>query len=285
VSAYAAPASLAEALDLAARPGARLVAGGTDLMVGLRSARLRGEPAPPLLVDLSRAPELARVEPGGGRPFLGAGVTFRRLEADPGVAAAWPVLAQAAATVGSVQIRQRATIGGNAANASPAADGVAALAALGAAALLVSVRGERELPLEELVTGPYQTCLAPGEIIAGFYLDTPPAAGQLFAKVGRRRAVTVSRLNLALCLRPGLDGCRVVLGSCYPTPRRLEKVEQALAAGSPGPELWAECGRLAAEDFVEVCGWRSSASYKVPAIQRLTARALERAWTRLEAAP
>jgi CO/xanthine dehydrogenase FAD-binding subunit len=254
-------------------------------MVGLRSARLRGEPAPPLLVDLSRAPELARVEPGGGRPFLGAGVTFRRLEADPGVAAAWPVLAQAAATVGSVQIRQTATIGGNAANASPAADGVAALAALGAAALVVSARGRRELPLEELITGPYRTCLAPGEIIAGFFLDRPPAAGQLFAKVGRRRAVAVSRLNLAVCLEPERADCRVVLGSCFPSPRRLARVEAALAGGRPGPELWAECGRLAAEGFVDACGWRSSAAYKVPAIQRLAARTLERAWARLEAAP
>jgi CO/xanthine dehydrogenase FAD-binding subunit len=260
------------------------VAGGTDLMVGLREGRLRGEPAPPLLVEVSRAEELRRLEPGAGRPFLGAGVTFRRLEADPGVAAVWPVLAQAAATVGSVQIRQRATIGGNAANASPAADGVAALAALGGVALVAGAGGERELPLGRLITGPYRTCLDPGEIIAGFFLDRPPAAGQLFAKVGRRRAVAVSRLNLAVCLEPERADCRVVLGSCYPTPRRLERVEQALAAGSPGPELWAECGRLAAEDFVAVCGWRSSAAYKVPAIQRLTARTLERAWARLEAA-
>ncbi len=115
----------------------------------------------------------------------------------------------------------------------------------------------------------------------GFYLDrpAPPPAGQVFLKVGRRRALAVARLNLALALDRELADPRVVLGSCFPTPRRLEVVEQLLhGAGEPGPELFARAGRRAAREFTAVCGRRSSAPYKLPAITALVARGLEMAW-------
>ncbi len=277
------PSSLEAACQALAQPGARALAGGTDLMLELRRAQLRGEEPPALLVDLTRVAELGRVEPQAREPFLGAGVTFRRLEDEPALVPGLPLLGRAAATVGSRQVRTTATLGGNAANASPAADGVSALVALEARAHLLSLRGRRELPLAGLITGPYQTALAPGELIAGFSLR-PPAGrtGCCFLKVGRRQAVSVARLNLAVVLDAELADPRLVLGACFPTPHRLGAVEELLRGGRPGPELWREAGQAAAEVFRRLSGGRASAAYKLPAIARCTARALAAAWAELE---
>ncbi len=283
MSRYLAPASLGEALAVLAEGQARVVAGGTDLMIALRRARLRGQPAPDTLLDVTRVPELTRLDLDAPRPWLGAGLTFRELEIHPEVARVYPLLARAAASVGSAQVRATATIGGNAANGSPAADGVAALTALGAVAEIASPEGARLCPLPELITGVNQTTLGPRDIILGFSLDPPtPAAGQAFAKVGRRQAVAVARLNLAVCLDRALIDPRVVLGACFPSPRRLADVEELLARGKPGPELWRAAGQKAADHFVAVCGWRSSAPYKVPAVTRMLAQTLAECWAGLE---
>lgn len=278
MSRYLAPASLDEALAALA-DGARIVAGGTDLMIALRQARLAGRPRPELILDVTRLPELNRLDIDSRRPFLGAAVSFRRLETDPLVAARYPLLAQAAAAVGSAQVRQTGTIGGNAANASPAADGVSAITALGAVALAASRQGRREIPVSELITAPNRNSLEPGELIVGFHLDRLPAGcGQAFSKVGRRQAVAIARLNLAAAVSRDQSEARVSLGACFPSPRRLTEVEQLVKSGRPGPELWREAGRLAAATFTQVCGWRASAAYKVEAIARVTARTLATVW-------
>ncbi len=259
--------------------GAKIIAGGTDLMVDLRRGNLSGDRPPEVLLDITRLPELTRLEVTGATRYVGASVTFRRLETDEAVSVHYPLLSMAAATVGSVQIRHLATIGGNAANASPAADGLTALAALGARAEVASSRGVRYVGLEDLITAPNQTLLSPDELILGFSLDQPPdPRGQLFRKIGRRKAMVIARMNLAVCLDRDLSDPRVVLGACFPSPRRLTEVEQLLASGSPGPDLWKEAGRLAADRFVHVCGRRSSAGYKVPTIARFVAATVESAW-------
>lgn len=278
MSRYLAPESLAEAVAIRAQ-GARIVAGGTDLMIGLRQARLQGQPQPELILDVTRVPELNRLELDTERPFLGAAVTFRRLETDSGVARVYPLLAQAAAMVGSVQVRQTGTIGGNAANSSPAADGVSAITALGAVAVLQSPRVLRELPLDQFITGPNQNQLDEDEILLGFWLDRLPAGvGQAFGKVGRRQAVAIARLNVAAAVSRDLSEVRLSVGACFPSPRRLTMVEELVMAGRPGPELWRRAGRAAAANFTDVCGWRASATYKVEAIVRVTARTLATAW-------
>ena len=273
---------LGEALEALAAGGGQVLAGGTDLMVQLRQARLMGEEPPSQLVDVSRAPELLALELEAEQgPYLGAGLTFALVAQDPAIRAALPVLASAAVTVGSVQVRHTATLGGNAANASPAADGVSALLALGARARVASLSGRRSLPLEEVILSPGKNSLQAGEIIQGLELDRLSGPwGQVFAKVGRRQAVAVARLNLAVCLDRDLNDPRVVLGACFPSPRRLRQVEELLRGGSPGPELWQEAGELAASSFTNVCGWRSSSAYKAPAITRVTRRALALAWQR-----
>ncbi len=286
MSRFLTPATLPEALEALAQPGAKVLAGGTDLMIALRQKRLEGGELPELLVDVTRLPELKRLELEGPNYYLGAGFTFRSLEEDLRVLRRIPVLAQAASLVGSRQIRQTGTIGGNVANGSPAADGMSALMALEAKAEIASLDGVRHCPISELITAPNQTTLAPGELIMGYAIDPPAeATGQVFLKVGRRHEVAVSRLNLAACLDRGLGDPRVVLGSCFPSPRRLHDVEELLKGGAPGPALWRAAGEKAASHFTDVCGWRSSAVYKVPAITRITSRALSRAWAQLEARP
>lgn len=275
---YLAPENLDEALEVLA-DGAAVIAGGTDLMLELRGKRLRGEDPPLRLVDVTRLPELNRVELESNKFFVGSALTFRRLQRDERVRRRYPLLSDAAATFGSVQIRSLATIGGNVANASPAADGVTALTALGARARILSHAGVRYVPLEDLITGPNETSLAPGELIEGFDLEPPRDAEiQRFHKIGRRRAVVIARVNLAVRLHRDLAEPWVVLGACFPAPRRLTEVEDLVASESPGPALWEKAGRIAADRFTTVCGWRSSARYKVPAIANLVTTALESAW-------
>ena len=228
---------------------------------------------------MNALPELTNLDLDRDEPYIGAGVTFQRLAADLELVERYPVLAQAAATVGSVQIRRTATIGGNVANASPAADGISALIAVGAVVEITSVHKQRSCPLEDLITGPYKTTLSEDELILGFILNPIPThRAQLFKKVGRRSAVSVARLNLAICLDSNLDDPRVVLGSCFPTPRRLIDVEKLIRAGRPGSKLWQAAGKQAASHFINVCGIRESAAYKAPAIERVTSAALRQAW-------
>ena len=282
MSRFVAARSVNEALAAMAEEGAHVLAGGTDLMPRLRRARLAGEPLPDVILDITGISELGRLDLGRERPYIGSAVSFRRMESDPLITRECPILAQAAATVGSVQVRQAATIGGNVANASPAADGVTALVALGARAEIASVRGRRFCRVDELITGPNQTTLAGDELILGFELDLSASrAGQVFFKVGRRRAASVARLNVAICLVPDLSDCRVVLGACFPFPRRLNDVEQLLANGAAGEALWREAGRKATDHFDRVCGWRSSVTYKAPAIARVITRTLALAWQQI----
>ncbi|MEW6139440.1 MAG: FAD binding domain-containing protein [Thermodesulfobacteriota bacterium] len=274
--------SLDGALDEVSH-GARIIAGGTDFMIHVRRERLFGDEPSHAFVDVSRLEELNRLDLSSDLPFVGAAVTFRRLETSPEVRSLYGALAQCAATVGSVQIRTLATIGGNAANASPAADGVTALVALGARAKIVSPEGTRTERLEELITGPNRTNLSPEEIIVGFELDrSVRGTAQVFRKIGRRQAVVIARLNVAVCLGRDLSDPRVVVGSCFPSPRRLSAVEALLASGSPGPTLWKEAGLVASKEFVMVCGWRASASYKTPVTAALVTHALESAWEQVE---
>ena len=285
MSAFIKAQSLEQALDVMSTNGVQVLAGGTDLMLSFRQSRLNGLELPSVILDVSCLPELNRLELGGKQPYIGAGVTFHRLTTDPIVSDRLLVLAQAAATVGSVQIRNTATIGGNVANASPAADGVSALIALGARAEIVSTKGARYSSLSELIIGPNKTNLKPDELILGFELDHLPGEwGQSFVKAGRRQAVNVARINLAVCLDEKLADPRVVLGSCFPNPRRLTEVEEIITNGNPSSKLWQQAGSLVAANFTDVCGWRSSAPYKVPTIGRMSIRALSLSWDMLRGA-
>ena len=272
---YLRPTSVAEAVGLLADlgPAARPVAGGTDLVVALR----RGEAAPEALVDLTGIPELRALAEEGGAVRVGACVTHARLAADPLVGSRVPLLALAARVVGSAQIRNLGTLGGNVVNASVAADTPPALAALGAAAEIAGPGGVRRVSLGDLVTGPGRTALGHAEILTALIVPLPGPHGAAFEKVGRRWAVSIARLSVAVAADPARGWARISLGGVFPSPRRIPGAETALARGFD-PASAEEAGRAAEEAVRAVSGGRPSMAYKLPVVRGLVAR------TALEAA-
>jgi CO/xanthine dehydrogenase FAD-binding subunit len=269
--------SLGEALEIkASRPDALPVAGGTDVMVGVNFGRLR----PPALLDLTRAPGLTVVERTPTTVRIGAGVTYTRLMAELGDVL--PGLAAAARTVGSPQIRNRGTIGGNLGTASPAGDCHPVLLATDAAVEVASVRGTRSIPANDFFLGPKRNALEPDELITAVLL--PPAPGpQIFAKVGTRNAMVIAVCSLALELRP--DGTAgAAIGSAGPVPLRATEAESFLAVAfgdMPGelPEpVVRRFGQLVAAAARPIDDVRGTADYRRHALAVLARRTLTWAW-------
>jgi CO/xanthine dehydrogenase FAD-binding subunit len=270
------PRSLGEALDLrAAHSEAVPVAGGTDLMVEVNFGRLK----PPALLDLSHLPELGTWHRQNGSYHVGAGMTFARIVRElPELSA----LVEAARTVGSGQIRARATIGGNLATASPAGDSIPVLAAYECRVVVASARaGTRLVPWEEFLVGPKRTSLGPDELIVGVEFEAPPGPGS-FAKVGPRNAMVIAVAGVCLQLDEKSRAVRVALGSVGPTVLRAVEAEAYGATVVPwddpsarptGGEL-EEFGRLAAVGASPIDDLRGSATYRRHVIDRLSRRAL-----------
>jgi CO/xanthine dehydrogenase FAD-binding subunit len=258
------PRSLDEALELkAGRPEAVPVAGGTDLMVALNAERVR----PPALLDLSRVEELGSWYRQNGTVFVGAAVTFARIA---GELHDFTALAQAARSVGSPQIRARATIGGNLATASPAGDGIAVLAAYDAAIVAARSGATRKIPCRDFFVGPKKTSLAPDELIAGVEWRVADGPGS-FAKIGPRSAIVIAIASV--CLQVDGDEVRVALGSVAPTVIRAPAAERLAASrGTP-----AQFGRLAAAAARPIDDLRGTAAYRRHAVEVLARRALEEA--------
>ena len=272
------PRSLDEALDQkAAHPEAVPVAGGTDLWVAVNFGRAR----PPALLDLSRVQELKTWEAENGRVRVGAGVTFARIERE---LLAFRPLAEAARSVGSPQIRNRATIGGNLATASPAGDSIPVLAAYGADVVAVSKTGTRTQPWDAFFTGPKRTTLAPDELIVAVEWGRVDAPGS-FAKVGTRNAMVIAIAGLCLQLDPAARAVRLALGSVAPTVVRAPAAEAFAAAAVPwdepdrplADEVVAEFGRHAAAAATPIDDVRGTAAYRRRAVEVLACRALR--WT------
>ncbi|MBN2497328.1 MAG: xanthine dehydrogenase family protein subunit M [Deltaproteobacteria bacterium] len=272
---YHCPRALGEALGLkAAVPGARVIAGGTDLMVRLRSREL----APAALISLRRIPELAgvREEQGGAR--IGAATTFTDLLDDPVVARDYPVLARAAARVGSRQIRNAGTVGGNLANASPCADSALPLLALGARVRLERSGGSRELPLDDFFLGPGATALAEDEILTAVILPPPDiGARALFLKKGRvKMDLAVASVAVLLSMDgPVCRKVRVAAGSVGPVPLRLREVEALLEGAAPTPERTARAAEVAMRCVAPITDVRSTADYRRHIVGVYLRRALE----------
>jgi CO/xanthine dehydrogenase FAD-binding subunit len=268
------PRTLDEALALrGAHPEATVVAGGTDLMVGVNFGRSE----PSSLLDLSLVDELTAWARDDDYISVGAGVTFARItdELDD-----LSPLAEAAATVGSPQIRNRATLGGNIVTASPAGDGIAALAAYDAA-IVVAKDGaaDRRIPWDAFFLGPKRTALAPDELVVA--AEWRPVDGPgTFAKVGPRSALVIAVASVCVQLdEPGHD-VRIAVGSVGPTVLRATRAEQLFTQldwDAPGADALREAGRLAAADARPIDDLRGSAAYRRHAIEVLVPRAL--GWT------
>lgn len=233
-----------------------LIAGGTDLLIAPGHL-----PAAGPIVDLGHLPELRRLDREADALIVGAGVAVARLASDPLVRRLAPALADAADQFGSVQIRNRATIGGNVANASPAADLAPALVAMMAEADLLGAGGTQRLSVEAMLAR--QPPVPGGTLIVAFRLPLEPDGGRgACVKLGRRQEPTISRITLAAAGAPGRT-YRLVAGSIGPRPRRLPAAEAALNSGGDG---FAEA--LADEVAAAIAG-RSSATYKARAIRAL----------------
>jgi CO/xanthine dehydrogenase FAD-binding subunit len=257
------PHSLEEALRLKAqRPDAVPIAGGTDVMVAINFDRLR----PGALLDLNRVPELRGWSRANGAVRLGAGLTYTEAMQEP-LASLLPALAEASRTVGSPQIRNRGTIGGNLGTASPAGDALPPLLIEGAEVELASVRGTRLLPLTDFLVGVKRTALEPDELVTAVYLE-PSGAPQTFMKVGPRNAMVIAVVSLAV--RVG-DDLRAAFGSASPVPTLVRADRSELESF---PELVA----AAAAPIDDV---RGTAAYRRHALRILTKRALERCWEAL----
>ncbi|MDQ1625842.1 MAG: hypothetical protein QOJ49_1340 [Actinomycetota bacterium] len=273
------PRSLDEAVEaLRTAIDPTVLAGGTDLMVAINA----GSHRPTSVVSLTRVPELQGWHRDGDEVVLGACLTYAEIERGE-LAALVPALAQAARTIGSPQIRNAATLGGNLGTASPAGDSLPVLAALDAVVETVGPDGVRTLPVLEFVTGVKRTALRAHEIITA--VRVPVLRGpQEFLKVGTRNAMVISVVMAALVV--DLDGrsVRLGLGSVAPVPVRAHDAE-ALAEGSVDWDtarigdqaVFRRFGELAAASTAPIDDHRSTAAYRRHAVSVCARRALERA--------
>ncbi len=267
------PTSLAEALDCLRTQHAIPVAGATDLL----TARL-GAPEPGSILDLGRIPELAGIRVHPGEIEIGAITTIAAIASDPGIAAGLPALTEAAGLFGAAAIRNRATLGGNLMTASPAADTVPPLLALGARVVLSSAEGSREVPLSGFYTSYRRTVRRENELLVRILVPIPgPQVRQAFYKVGTRRAQSIAKLSLAACaqLESGiLRSVRFAAGSVGPVPMLLTEVQARCEGARLDPALAREAGEIAAREARPIDDVRSTAHYRRTVLGRLVTRFL-----------
>jgi CO/xanthine dehydrogenase FAD-binding subunit len=277
------PGSWAEALAIKAEmPAAIPLAGGTDLMVELNFGARR----PPALLDLTRISELRQWDVDGNEVRLGAGVTYSQVITE--LRDKLPGLALAARTVGSPQIRNRGTVGGNLGTASPAGDAHPPLLAAGAEVEIASITGTRLLPADQFFTGPKKNALEPGELIAAVRIALPSGPEQ-FSKIGTRNAMVIAVAAFGLALRPDRQEVGTGIGSAGPTPRRARQAEKFLAGALAEAGLWGSRGRLpdaVAAEFGELVAAaaepiddvRGTAAYRRHGLAVMARRTLSWAW-------
>jgi CO/xanthine dehydrogenase FAD-binding subunit len=277
------PTTWAEALAMkGAHPEAMPIAGGTDVMVDINFDRHR----PAAFIDLTRIPELSEWGQEGDWLRVGAGVTYTRLIAELGDRL--PGLAMASRTVGSPQIRNRGTVGGNLGSASPAGDAHPPLLASGAIVELASSAGTRRLPAHEFFVGPKRSAIRKDELIAAFLVE--PAKGpQQFSKVGTRNAMVIAVCSFALAIDSERRRIGTGIGSAAPTPVRAIEAELFLAGVLEEKGLWespaaldesatVRFGELVAAAAKPIDDVRGTAAYRLHALGVMARRTFVWAW-------
>ena len=261
---FHAPSSLADAVAmLAADPGARVLSGGTDLIVQLQSGRI----VPSAVIDLKRIAGMIGVLSEAGSFVIGAATPCTALKADKALVAAWPGVVEAANLIGSVQVRNRATMAGNLCNASPAADSVPALVAAGASAVIAGPGGSREVPVEAITLSPGKTSLAPGEFVAEIRLPArPQGGGDAYLRSIPRTEMDIAVVGAAAALVIDASGtctaARIALGAVAPTVLLVEAAGKALVGSKlddAALEAMAEAVRAACRPIDDK---RGTAAYR-----------------------
>jgi xanthine dehydrogenase FAD-binding subunit len=271
---------------LAENPDARMVAGATDFIPLVGAGKWK----PRLAIDISHVAELHDSSISNGWFNLGPLTTHAEAEASPLVRERALALAEACASVADPLIRCRATLGGNLCTASPAADSVPALLALGAEICLVSLGGERRMPLESFLIGPGKTAILPGEVLAQICLPIRPGpgGGSAFVKLGRRHAMAISVVNVAAFIQVEagrITTVRLALGSVAPTVIRSRSTETILLGRSLVELHSAEDGsgtwpRMVRKDISPIDDVRASGAYRRYVAAALTQRVIEQAFER-----
>ncbi|MGQ9630400.1 MAG: FAD binding domain-containing protein [bacterium] len=275
---YFAPISLPEAISLLEDYGleAKVLAGGTDLIVWMK----RGILTPSYVIDLKRIPGIDYIrydEAEGLR--IGALTALADLASSPILRERYPAIAEAAESVGSPQVRNRATIGGNLCNASPSADLAPPLIALNATAKISGPRGERTVPLEDFFTGPGKTVLTPAEVLTEVSLPAPPTGtGSAYIKHTIRRA-DIAIVGVAASLSPEGRVC-LALGAAAPTPIRAREAESLLGGREISEKLLGEAAERASAESLPISDIRASEWYRREIVKILTVRAVRRALER-----
>ena len=275
---YACPTTLDECLLLMKGAGAEAMpyAGGTDVMIHLRD-RAACVQNIRLLVDLAKLEPLRGIRLENGMIHLGAMTTHAEAAHSTLLHEHAPFLAAAANTVGSQQIRNTGTIGGNVCNGSPAADTASPLTALYAEAVVRSASGTRKVPLPELY-GRNGITLAPDELVTEFVFPSFAGWQTAFIKLGRRKALAISRMNVAAALELQNDGtisgARIAPGCVFRSPDRVREAEEHLIGKAPSRALFAEAGLISSEEMIRRTGVRWSTEYKKPVLEALVERAL-----------
>ena len=272
------PASVEEAVRLLAAAGgtARLLAGGTDLLVDMKLGRAR----PAALVNLKRIGGLDRIEPSAGGTRIGALVRVSAIASSPAIRERYPALWQASSHLASQPVRNLATIGGNLGRGSPAGDMTPPLIVHGAVVEVAGSAGTRSVPIEDLHVGPGVTCLAADEIITAVVLPDPdPGAGSAYRKQGKRGGgwdIALAGVAAGIVLGAGgvVVDARVALASVAPTTLRARDAEHALRGAVPTDERLAAAAAAAAADSRPISDIRASAAYRRSLVRVLALRTL-----------
>ncbi len=274
---YAAPTTVAEALRLLAEkgPDARVLAGGTDLIIRMRHGLVK----PSALIHLGGIAELKSItyKPKTGLS-IGAAATLAEVAAHPDIRRRYPAVAYAAGETANVQVRNLGTVGGNLCNAAPSADNAPTLMALGAEMVLAGSRGERRVALDQFFTGPGQTVLTPGEILTAIQVPPPPPhSGADYQHVSARGQVDICAVSVGAAVVFEGETCRevrIVLGAVGPTPLRALLAEDLVRGQAWTPDLIAQAGEKAAGESRPITDMRASADYRQQMVGVLTRRAL-----------
>jgi CO/xanthine dehydrogenase FAD-binding subunit len=277
------PRSIDDCLKILTERGgdAKLVAGGTDLLPQLKNRLLK----PACVVDLSGLPALRAVRHASGDGLrLGSAVTARAIELDPHIRSAYRALAESGALVGSVQVRNLATIGGNLCNAAPSADMAPPLLALDAEAIIVGAKGQRRVPLASFFVGVRKTVLAADELLLELVVPAPgPNSGGQYLRHTPRRELDIAVVGVAsqLTMSGGIcQKARIALASVAPTPVRAMAAEAALVGQSVTPELIERAAALAVDAARPISDQRGSADFRRHLVRVLTQRTLTTALER-----
>lgn len=254
------------------RRQSKILSGGTDLLIALR----KKDPSlnsVKYILSLNHIPSLKNITCNDFECVIGGATTFKTILSNKGIIENFPLLADAVLQIGSPQIRNVATIGGNICNLAACADSIAPLLIYDAKVRIQSVDSDRVIPLEKILIKPYTVNIQSHEILSEVLLPLPDKTGKsCFHKLGRRRGVSISRMSYAIYIRTEnstLMDFRIALGSLFPIPRRLRSLENEIIGSEVNPQLWRDVSRKIAHQIVDETGIRWSTRYKSPTIQQL----------------